>query len=360
MPSGGEFTVYGTNCQGNTTKRVITPVWSTFTNAPPYTKRSKPRGIELFFNPTAIARERMKWLDAACYATYVCSSGSLSRTQTTASSIKETYGLTWYSPPQEDRSSVLRSRLLGKIKNQKVNLSLVIAEFPKTAELFINAGSLLLDIIRSAKRGRPPPWLSTHGAANGWLAHRFGVLPLISDINGALEILDGALDRPMIFKVSTTLKGVGRNDRVIPHWNPLGPPGRSINHWTTDYRASAHVQVENPGFQKAASLGLINVPALAWELVPFSFVVDYFINVGDWLGNLDALAGVQRYAATWGESTKCHTEVSGGGGTGTADYLRTLRYILPLQSGFLPNFGKGLNSIRCLSMAALIRQRWHS
>jgi hypothetical protein len=39
------------------------------------------------------------------------------------------------------------------------------------------------------------------------------------------------------------------------------------------------------------SLGLTNPALVAWELVPFSFVVDWALPIGDWLSSLDAMLG---------------------------------------------------------------------
>lgn len=47
-----------------------------------------------------------------------------------------------------------------------------------------------------------------------------------------------------------------------------------------------------------AALGLTNPASVAWELVPFSFVVDWFAPVGDWLNALDATLGYSFLSGT--------------------------------------------------------------
>jgi hypothetical protein len=41
-----------------------------------------------------------------------------------------------------------------------------------------------------------------------------------------------------------------------------------------------------------AKVGILNPLQLAWEVVPYSFVVDWFLPIGNWLGGLDAAAGL--------------------------------------------------------------------
>jgi hypothetical protein len=42
-----------------------------------------------------------------------------------------------------------------------------------------------------------------------------------------------------------------------------------------------------------ASLGITNPLLVAWELVPFSFVVDWFLPIGNYLESLDSLLGYE-------------------------------------------------------------------
>lgn len=48
----------------------------------------------------------------------------------------------------------------------------------------------------------------------------------------------------------------------------------------------------NSVFHNLSSFGVTNPASLAWELLPFSFVVDWFLPVGDFLSSLDAEFGM--------------------------------------------------------------------
>jgi hypothetical protein len=44
--------------------------------------------------------------------------------------------------------------------------------------------------------------------------------------------------------------------------------------------------------QVANSIGLLNPLTIAWEVLPFSFVVDWFVNIGDCIAEAGAFNGV--------------------------------------------------------------------
>lgn len=50
--------------------------------------------------------------------------------------------------------------------------------------------------------------------------------------------------------------------------------------------------MRNPGLRQLNGLGLLNPALLWWELLPYSFVVDWFLPVGDVLTSLTAGIGM--------------------------------------------------------------------
>ena len=70
-------------------------------------------------------------------------------------------------------------------------------------------------------------------------------------------------------------------------------PGPSGGEWTKSSRAVAYFRAYT---NDAFTLG--NVLELGWEVIPFSFVVDWGIGVGDYLSSLDALKGMAFVAGT--------------------------------------------------------------
>jgi hypothetical protein len=51
-------------------------------------------------------------------------------------------------------------------------------------------------------------------------------------------------------------------------------------------------RISSPPLKSLASVGISNPLLLAWELVPYSFVVDWFLPIGNYLESLDATNGL--------------------------------------------------------------------
>lgn len=116
-----------------------------------------------------------------------------------------------------------------------------------------------------------------------WLEFWLGWSPLISDIGNAVEILQGEVP---------TFRASGRKT-VRSAWVGSGS-GWMYRKFVerASWRIDARVVVDNPNLLLANKLGFVNPAGIAWELVPFSFVVDWFANVGDFLGSYTDFMGV--------------------------------------------------------------------
>lgn len=123
-------------------------------------------------------------------------------------------------------------------------------------------------------------------AADLWLMWSFGAKPLMQDIFSAIDILQTPI------KASTIS---ARRSYGVAFTS--GPTSGSIytNYVVTgtDFCSmGCQVTISNPNLYLANNLGLANPALVAWELIPFSFVVDWFASVGQFLENGSAWLGL--------------------------------------------------------------------
>lgn len=125
--------------------------------------------------------------------------------------------------------------------------------------------------------------------SSNFLEFHFGWSPLVGDIGASIELLDGPIPFGRFY-------GQGRVpveenfDRLIDINYGESQVGR-IRGFVSS-RVGAEVHVTNANLWLANRLGLTNPALVAWDAVPWSFVVDWFVNVSDYLGQFTEFNGV--------------------------------------------------------------------
>lgn len=243
------------------------------------------------------------------------------------------YGAYWDGnpPPLNVSSSMvlsLRADATQKAKlkavDMEINVAQFVAEFGQTRKLVADTAIVLAKAFRDVRRGQPlnavqrlararrtlqkrvsrrkgplesfdnPKETISQVVAERWLALQYGAFPLLSDVYGACEALANTLvGRPIHFYVkasSSTQVTETTGSSLYDYPSPLLATETRV----TQYRSSAGFlcKVTNPELQTLSKLGLDNPALLVWELVPFSFVVDWFFKVGDMLEASSAFRGV--------------------------------------------------------------------
>lgn len=191
------------------------------------------------------------------------------------------------------------TRALSKLKSANVNFAQSIGERAQTAKLVGNNFSRVASIIgavasrdwRRLKQELRPPAL--HDA---WLEAQYGIRPLYGEIYGAVKEL---YDRESILdRVRATVTAKQSDNFVIE--GSVAQSGPEVN-WLVPYRIRGSHKcfvrldyVQNDNCRPLADwsrLGITNPLLLAWELLPWSFVVDWAIPIGGYFNTLDAALG---------------------------------------------------------------------
>jgi len=212
-------------------------------------------------------------------------------------------------------SSLAEVRALGKLKDMKLNLPQAFAEREQTVRLVsgnivrvakmfkaMKRGVINEFLGRPGRRGRP---LKPSELSDAWLELQYGWLPLLSDAHGAVSVLSGENEREGPRRYRYHVIGKVREDRKkvdVLERDFYTTRIESMTMHMCKVRLDYEPDTTAP-FQTLTQAGITNPLELAWELLPYSFVVDWFLPVGNWLSTLDATVG-------WKFLAGCQTQVT--------------------------------------------------
>lgn len=293
-----------------------------------------------------------------------------------------TYSQMGANPGDNSVSVDAQSRCLVRARNMRVNMAVAVAEGRKTVDMLLGTVKTLGRAYGQFRRGRFGKAAKELGidkpsksSANNWLAYQYGWKPLISDAVGFADTLreQYSSPRPDIFRCTATARKVLTGSFTIYNH------GQSNNHGlvtftdVTEAKAGLLLEVSNRGDQFRSSVGLsiTDIGLTAWELVPFSFVFDWFVNVGQYLDNISALTGMS-VKTGWVSYVTSRTGSCDPSGSPQSLYysdaapsLMTRRsYTRTPWSGSAPtprwNGLDGLGLTRLITTAALFRQQYRN
>lgn len=136
-----------------------------------------------------------------------------------------------------------------------------------------------------------------------WLEYSYGWKPLIHDIDDGVDALNDLTSEPIPagFKA---YRGTGRDEWV----GDIGSKSETVGGTTVTWRVMRREKVDvrvyggmrnkilaEVGTLEKIGLGMNNFVPTLWELIPYSFLVDYFSNVGDIISALS----VNTSAVSW-------------------------------------------------------------
>lgn len=118
-------------------------------------------------------------------------------------------------------------------------------------------------------------------ASGLWLEYWFGWSPTLGDIYSAAD----QLSQP------TGTDGTSYDGRS----NNRGVYGDSYQEvqWVRRIKTGGRAKVVNPNLYLLAQLGLVNPVSVAWDLVPFSFMVNWVFDVSSFLNSYSDFIGIE-------------------------------------------------------------------
>lgn len=210
----------------------------------------------------------------------------------------------WLTGDLATYKSQLLIEALAQAHSPNFNGSLFAVEAIKTLGLFANPfvgiGRLLAKMAKRKKALIAKGLDVTVASSKAWLQYRYGWKPLMYDVRDLTTallkservpglVLRARAKRDLVFRNTSAQTLLWGNTS----WKVYGTTRRD-HHITV--RAGVRYRITDSSLKqfRSSSLGLSldNVVSTVWEVVPFSFVLDWFYNIGDWLRAITPAPGI--------------------------------------------------------------------
>lgn len=218
--------------------------------------------------------------------------------------------------PQWDYDLAARTKTecLNKLADQAVDLGQFVVEARETAELLTSAsrrlGELLLDLRRGNIKAIPRNFGIVKQSGQYLLEWFYGWKPLCQDIYDLQNLTRSHLQKDQVITATRNLSTHYTKDRSAN--NSL----RNISNRTAvRSRTVLRARLGDEWRYRVNQIGLSNPAAAAWEVVPYSFLIDWGMPVGSFLQALTATNGLvfhSGHTTQVGEASVEATQVYGG------------------------------------------------
>jgi len=204
--------------------------------------------------------------------------------------------------------SNLNNRSLSNLAERKMNLGETLAEAKGSFDTIAKRATQFYRMARALRRGdiysaarelgierkkakrikrktaRPGQSVS-EAAASGYLELAFGWMPIVSDVYAATDIINNGLNKPgsnvrVVSAVSDTYTHVHKSS-TFEHI--VKCRCRVMHNYAFAHPSAGHTM---------AQLGIDNPVATLYAIQPLSFVLDWFLPIGDFLEGFTARSGL--------------------------------------------------------------------
>jgi hypothetical protein len=191
--------------------------------------------------------------------------------------------------------------------------------------------------------------------ASNWLELQYGWLPLIGDLDSGARALAHFVEQPCVFtaRAHRTLRGKKLPEGGVASW--------MSGSYVTSRQIVAYLTEVNT----AKLSGLTDFESIAWELVPYSFVADWALPIGDFLsarGVASALSGtfVTSHLFKWSGTGLVsrpglgYSFVAGSHSKSEGTFSRTVDTTLQIPMPEFKPFGEMASWKHCANAVALL------
>lgn len=203
------------------------------------------------------------------------------------------------------------SKLLERAQiDLSANLAQDVAQYGQTVRLIRKNINRIVGSVRALKRGNFKSaishlWSGQHHSKNSgrrlslsrtlaenWLELQYGWKPLLKDIEGAMRSLAAYVARDPVVWVARG-SGTDRSTEIKKIVIQGHDVGTMVIKTKTVVKTGLRYKIVDHQKAFLSQTGFTNPINLAWEVIPFSFVLDWFLPIGPYLEKLSAFDGME-------------------------------------------------------------------
>lgn len=209
------------------------------------------------------------------------------------------------------------TQALNKLQSHKIEMGANLGQAKQTIDTFSDLASRFARFLAAMKRrnlreaanalagfrgNRFNLKDSQMSLADAWLKWQYGIRPIMSDLHTLQPLIHDILNRELMISAQATVNGSRQRTEKVHEIEWLTKRLSTKMSFRTVVRA----RVVNPYAFRLDSAGLANPLSIAWELVPWSFAIDWFVPVGATLNALSATVGLESMGG-WTTVKTLHT-----------------------------------------------------
>lgn len=217
----------------------------------------------------------------------------------------------WGYTPNHEKPNLSRDKAiiqaLNRLGDVKVNLGILYAERASTVGLLGTYAKRLRSLYDAFRRRDVRAWKRLTGAsskqaakqiANEYLAIQFGVMPIVNDINGVVELLQEKRGTAKYVRVSGKDKSTSVSTVITVTENPAsGGEYMSVENrtaWKSGLKAHLTFAINHDDlYRNLNRLGTLNILSVAIDAVKWSWVLEWFVGLNAWAKSLTADVGCE-------------------------------------------------------------------
>jgi len=203
----------------------------------------------------------------------------------------------FYGSWDSQMASYSLAKAYAKMSEPDFDAGMILVELDETIHGLFHPLDALRKYIRNfnkmrRKRGAPQMADTLNMLSGSWLEWRYGITPLIIAVESAIKHFKDqsrTLQGELLRKRGKVVKEIPQPPVALGSYpGYCGFTGSMMVEVTKKTVSSVYFNFTQPvTWQERYGLNILNAPALIWERVPLSFVLDWFLGVGLWLQSIN-------------------------------------------------------------------------